>query len=65
MTEETQPYARRCSDCPTADDCRHAFGKYWPIRSDLGRGCHHPFPGYDRPSKPTISKTQQEKNHEY
>ena len=35
---------RRCPDCPplTQAVCRHAFGKYWRIKSAKGKGCERP-----------------------
>ena len=33
-----------CSECPTRDECRRAFGRYYLDKSRNGRGCNHPYP---------------------
>ena len=59
MTEELKRY---CKDCPTIEDCRHAFGKYWMGKSRNGTGCNCPFPGYRHvPSEPLFT-TQRKPN---
>ena len=35
-----------CNTCPTFEDCKEAFGKYWPTKSAGGKGCMHPFEGW-------------------
>ena len=36
---------RHCKKCPpdTQSVCRHAFGVYWCIKSDNGKGCDNPM----------------------
>ena len=36
---------RKCEACPTWTQivCRHAFGKFWDVRSKGGEGCDHPL----------------------
>lgn len=36
---------RKCSKCPdwTQTVCRHAWGVYWSVKSDDGRGCDLPM----------------------
>lgn len=36
---------RKCADCPTEvmAVCRHAFGKYWNVKSGDGEGCDYPL----------------------
>ena len=38
---------RKCADCPTWTQivCRHAFGKFWDVKSRNGEGCDHPLDG--------------------
>ena len=38
---------RRCEECPawTQTVCRHAFGRFWEVRSGGGEGCLHPLDG--------------------
>ena len=38
---------RKCADCPpwTQTVCRHAFGKFWDVKSRNGEGCDHPLDG--------------------
>lgn len=40
----------RCRECPTIEDCREAFGRWWAEKSRGGRGCNNPF-SYARPRK--------------
>ena len=45
----------RCETCATAADCKHAFGRFWSVRSHGGKGCDLQF-AYDRtPRKETYS----------
>lgn len=44
-----------CSECPTIADCKRAFGKYWSVKSDSGRGCLYPF-AYDQVAAPPPPK---------
>lgn len=60
MENETErQFIQRCADCPTAADCKTAFGKYWRFKSADGAGCNCPFPGYRRRSQlpPSIYST--------
>ena len=36
---------RKCAECPTevVAVCRHAFGKFWNVKSGNGEGCEHPL----------------------
>lgn len=36
---------RRCEKCPTWTQtvCRHAFGKFWDVKSRNGEGCDYPL----------------------
>ena len=38
---------RKCGVCPTWTQtvCRHAFGKFWDVKSRNGEGCDHPLDG--------------------
>ena len=47
MPEENE-FKFHCDSCPTAEDCRHAFGKYYVDKSGGGVGCNCRFPGYRR-----------------
>jgi hypothetical protein len=31
-----------CENCEVVEMCRKMFGKYWPDKSDGGKGCEHP-----------------------
>ena len=31
-----------CENCEVIEMCRKMFGKYWPDKSDGGKGCEHP-----------------------
>ena len=31
-----------CENCEVVEMCRKMFGKYWPEKSDGGKGCEHP-----------------------
>lgn len=45
-----------CDNCPTAADCRQAFGRYWNEKSRDGTGCDHRFPGYGiKPAAPVAA----------
>lgn len=52
-----------CAKCPTAADCKHAFGRYWLDRSSGGAGCNRQFasrkpdPPKPQPLPPTIHKS--------
>ena len=35
----------KCAECQVIGDCKHAFGKYWSVKSRGGEGCSKPFPG--------------------
>ena len=41
-----------CVICETKDDCKYAFGKFWPQRSAGGKGCDTQFPGWPKDSRP-------------
>ena len=45
---DTDELKFHCASCPVAEDCRHAFGKYYEGKSRGGVGCNCPFPGYRR-----------------
>jgi len=32
-----------CENCEVVEMCRKMFGKYWPDKSDGGKGCEHPI----------------------
>lgn len=36
---------RRCEECPADVQavCRHAFGKFWGVKSHGGEGCDYPL----------------------
>ena len=36
---------RKCAECPTWTQtvCRHAFGKFWDVKSRNGEGCDFPL----------------------
>lgn len=36
---------RKCAECPpwTKTVCRHAFGKFWNVKSSNCEGCEHPL----------------------
>lgn len=38
---------RKCEECPTDVQavCRHAFGKFWGVKSHDGEGCDYPLDG--------------------
>lgn len=38
---------RTCEECPewTRTVCRHAFGRFWDVKSRDGEGCDHPLDG--------------------
>lgn len=38
---------RKCEECPkwTRAVCRHAFGRFWEVKSRSGEGCDHPLDG--------------------
>lgn len=38
----------KCAKCQVVGDCKHAFGKYWSIKSRGGEGCSKPFPGWPK-----------------
>lgn len=41
-----QEYANavvKCESCETIRECKHAFGKFWSVKSNDGEGCEHPF----------------------
>ncbi len=38
----------KCAVCQVVGDCKHAFGKYWSIKSRGGEGCSKPFPGWPK-----------------
>jgi len=38
---------QHCETCPTIQDCKEAFGRYWLEKSHGGVGCRFPFK-YDR-----------------
>lgn len=45
--------ARLCKDCRAIDECTRRYGKYWPDRSQHGRGCCNPIdPPAKRPAPP-------------
>lgn len=48
---DTDELKFRCASCPTSEDCRRAFGKYYEDKSRGGVGCNCPFPGYDLTTK--------------
>ena len=32
-----------CQQCPALRACRYSLGKFYPVKSSGGQGCHHPF----------------------
>jgi hypothetical protein len=42
--ELAEMVAAHCADCATMAQCKHAFGKFWAIKSRDGVGCAYPFP---------------------
>ena len=38
---------RKCEECPAEVQavCRHAFGKFWGVKSHGGEGCDYPLDG--------------------
>ncbi len=51
-----------CKTCPTAEDCKTAFGKFWGERSRGGVGCDRPF-RYDRSAVRDADDAADERSH--
>lgn len=47
----------KCSECRAIDDCKHAFGVYWHVKSNGGDGCGNPFGGWPEGWQEKVKKT--------
>ena len=45
-----------CENCEVIEMCRKMFGKYWPDKSDGGRGCEHPVYVTPRAAQEVVEK---------
>lgn len=48
----------KCAECQVIGDCKHAYGKYWSVKSHGGEGCSKPFPGWPKGWRSRIEETK-------